>query len=117
MSSHFETDIVVIGAGNAAMCAAIAARENGANVIVLEKSPEAEKGGNSTYTHGSIRFAYNGVEDLKQIMPELTPEDLEMSDFGSYTEEDFFDDMCRLTEYRTDPELASTFNEVKVLKQ
>ena len=82
LSSHFETDIVVIGAGNAAMCAAIAARENGANVMVLEKSPEAEKGGNSTYTHGSIRFAYNGVEDLKQIMPELTPEDLEMSDFG-----------------------------------
>ena len=82
LSSHFETDIVVIGAGNAAMCAAIAARENGANVMVLEKSPEAEKGGNSTYTHGSIRFAYNGVEDLKQIMPELTPEDIEMSDFG-----------------------------------
>ena len=40
-------------------------------------------------------------------MPELTPEDIEMSDFGTYTEEDFFDDMCKLTDYRTDPELAS----------
>ena len=89
------------------MCAAIAARENGANVMVLEKAPEAEKGGNSTYTHGSIRFAYNGVDDLKQIMPELTPEEMEMSDFGTYTEEDFFEDMCKLTDYRTDPELAS----------
>ena len=107
MNSIFETDVVVIGAGNAAMCAAIAARENGANVIVLEKAPEEEKGGNSAYTHGSIRFAYNGVEDLKQIMPELTPEEIETSDFGTYPEEDFFEDMCRLTEYRTDPELAS----------
>ena len=65
------------------MCAAIAARENGANVIVLEKAPEAEKGGNSTFTHGSIRFAYNGVEDLKEIMPDLSQEDIDASDFGS----------------------------------
>ncbi|MCQ6279071.1 FAD-dependent tricarballylate dehydrogenase TcuA [Bacillus sp. EB600] len=103
----FETDVVVIGAGNAAMCAAIAARENGAKVIVLEKAPEEEKGGNSAYTHGSIRFAYNGVEDLKQIMPELTLEEIETSDFGTYPDEDYFEDMCRLTEYRTNPELAS----------
>ncbi|WP_144549157.1 FAD-dependent tricarballylate dehydrogenase TcuA [Bacillus sp. X1(2014)] len=106
-SRIYETDIVVIGAGNAAMCAAIAARENGARVLVLEKAPEAEKGGNSTFTHGSIRFAYNGVEDLKQIMPDLTSEDIGVTDFGSYPEEVFFDDMCRITDYRTDPELAS----------
>jgi tricarballylate dehydrogenase len=103
----YETDIVVVGAGNAAMCAAIAASENGARVIVLEKAPESEKGGNSTYTHGSIRFAYNGVEDLKQIMPDLSPEDIETSDFGTYTEDEFYEDMCRITNYRTDPELAS----------
>lgn len=103
----YETDVVVIGAGNAAMCAAISARENGANVIVLEKAPEAEKGGNSTFTHGSIRFVYNGVEDLKQIIPDLTPEEIENTDFGEYSEEAFFKDMCNVTEYRTDPELAS----------
>ncbi len=104
---RFETDIVIVGAGNAAMCAAISAREQGLNVIVLEKSPENEKGGNSAYTHGSIRFAYNSVEDLKQIMPELTPEEIENTDFGAYPEEDFYDDLCRLSEYRTDPELSS----------
>jgi tricarballylate dehydrogenase len=103
----YETDIVVVGAGNAAMCAAISAREKGANVLVLEKAPEAEKGGNSTFTHGSIRFAYNGVDDLKEIMPDLTSEEFENADFGTYTEEEFFDDMCRVTEYRTDLELAS----------
>ncbi len=103
----YETDVVVVGAGNAAMSAALAARENGANVIVLEKAPEAEKGGNTTFTHGSVRFAYNGVEDLKEIMPDLTLEEIENTDFGTYSEEDFFDDMCRLTDYRTDQELAS----------
>jgi tricarballylate dehydrogenase len=103
----YETDVVVVGAGNAAMCAAIAACEKGANVIVLEKAPESEKGGNTTFTHGSIRFAYNGVDDLKQIMPDLTEEDIEGSDFGTYTEEEFFEDMCRVTDYRTDIELAS----------
>jgi tricarballylate dehydrogenase len=103
----YESDVVVVGAGNAAMCAAISARENGANVLVLEKAPEAEKGGNSTYTHGSIRFAYDGVEDLKEIMPDLSQEDIATSDFGVYSEEEFYEDMCRVTNYRTDPELAS----------
>ncbi|MEH7177113.1 FAD-dependent tricarballylate dehydrogenase TcuA [Neobacillus vireti] len=107
----YETDIVVIGAGNAAMSAAISARENGADVLVLEKAPEAEKGGNSTFTHGSIRFAYNGVEDLKEIMPDLSQEDIDSSDFGVYSEEQFYDDMCRVTSFRTDPELASILTE------
>jgi tricarballylate dehydrogenase len=118
---NYETDVVVIGAGNAAMSAAIAARENGADVLVLEKAPEAEKGGNSAYTHGSVRFSYNGVDDLLELMPDLSPEDIANSDFGSYTEEEFYDDMCRLTEYRTDPELASiltgqSFEAMKWLK-
>ncbi|WP_461610827.1 FAD-dependent tricarballylate dehydrogenase TcuA [Cytobacillus kochii] len=103
----YEIDVVVVGAGNAAMSAAIAARENGANVIVLEKAPESEKGGNTKYTHGSIRFAYNGIEDLKEIMPDLTLEEIGSTDFGTYSEEEFFDDMCRVTDYRTNPELAS----------
>ena len=41
---HDTADVIVVGAGNAAMCAAIAAAEKGASVIVLEKSPEAVKG-------------------------------------------------------------------------
>ncbi len=117
----YETDVVIVGAGNAAMCAAISARENGAKVLVLEKAPEAEKGGNSTFTHGSIRFAYNGVEDLQEIMPDLSPEDIENSDFGTYTEEEYYDDLCKITKYRTDPELASiltseSFDTVKWLQ-
>ena len=104
---QYETDVVIIGAGNAAMCAALAAQERGARVIVLEKSPEKEKGGNTTYTHGSIRFAYNGTEDIQAIIPDLEEEDLRMTDFGSYSEEEYYEDLCRMTNYKTDPELAS----------
>src|SRR5690625_924189 len=104
--SNIKTDVIVVGAGNAAMSAAIAAKENGANVIVLEKAPEKEKGGNSTFTAGAIRFAYNGVDDLKEIMPDLTQEEIDNTDFGTYTEVDFFEDMTRVTDYQTNPELT-----------
>lgn len=101
-----ETDVLVIGAGNAAMCAALSARENGAEVLVLERAPKKERGGNSAFTAGAIRFAYNGLEDLKTVVTDLTEEEIANTDFGTYTEEQFYDDMCRVTEYRTDPVLA-----------
>jgi tricarballylate dehydrogenase len=101
-----ECDVVVVGAGNAAFCAALAAAEHGVSVLVLERSPESEAGGNSRFTAGAIRCVYDGVEDLKVLMPDLTPEEIANTDFGSYTEEQFFDDMARVTEYRTDPELT-----------
>ncbi len=99
-------DVVVVGGGNAAFCAALAAQENGAKVAVLERAPQAESGGNSRFTAGAIRFAYRGVDDLLEIMPDLTPEEIERTDFGSYTEDQFFDDMFRVTRYRTDPVLS-----------
>jgi len=57
-----ESDVVVVGAGNAAMCAALAARERGADVLILEAAPEAESGGNSRYTAGAMRVVFNGTE-------------------------------------------------------
>jgi tricarballylate dehydrogenase len=98
--------VVVVGAGNAALCAALAAAESGASVLVLERAPEAESGGNSRFTAGAFRCVYEGVEDLKALMPDLTAEEIGNTDFGTYTEAQFFDDMGRLTEYRTDPELC-----------
>ena len=99
-------DVLVIGAGNAAFCAALAAREQGASVLMLERAPEDEAGGNSRFTAGAMRFAYQGVEDLRALMPDLSEAEVARSDFGSYTEEQFFDDMGRVTEYRCDPDLA-----------
>ena len=57
--------LVVVGAGNAALCAAMAARENGARVLILEAAPEHEKGGNSYFTAGGFRFCHTGVDDAK----------------------------------------------------
>lgn len=101
-----KVDVVVVGAGNAAFCAALAAAEHNVSVLVLERSSEAEAGGNSRFTAGAIRCVYDGVEDLKALMPDLTADELANTDFGSYTEEQFLDDMARVTEYRTDPELT-----------
>ncbi len=99
-------DVIVVGAGNAALCAALAAREKGAEVLVLERAPQDESGGNSRFTAGAIRFAYRGVEDLLEIMPDLTQEEIANTDFGAYTADQFFDDMFRVTRFRTDPELC-----------
>lgn len=99
-------DVIVVGAGNAAMCAALSARETGSSVLVLERAPVEEHGGNSSFTAGGIRFAYSGLDDLKQVMPELTEDEISRTDFGTYTEDQFFDDMGRVTEYRTDPDMA-----------
>jgi len=98
--------VVVVGAGNAGLCAALAARESCAGVLVLEAAPEAERGGNSRFTAGAMRVAYRGVEDLKALMPDLSEAEIARTDFGTYTEADFLDDLERITESRSDPDLA-----------
>ncbi|MDA9008802.1 FAD-dependent tricarballylate dehydrogenase TcuA [Alphaproteobacteria bacterium] len=99
-------DVIVVGAGNAAFCAAHAARERGKSVLVLERAPEAENGGNSRFTAGAIRFAYDSVDDIRALCPDLPEEQIAITDFGTYTKDEFFDDMFRVTRYRTDPSLC-----------
>src|SRR5215469_2813768 len=101
-----SSDVIVIGGGNAAFCAAHAAAEHGVSVLVLERAPEEEAGGNSRFTAGAFRCVYDGVDDLRTLMPDLTDEEIANTDFGTYTQDKFFDDMGRITEYRTDPDLC-----------
>ncbi len=101
-----DWDVIVVGGGNAAFCAALAARERGASVLMLEAAPEDEAGGNSRFTAGAMRVVYNGVDDIKALVPDLSREEIDNTDFGTYTQDQFFDDMARVTQFRTDPDLC-----------
>ena len=105
-TSNDSYDVIVVGGGNAAFSAAMSAREKGASVLVLECAPEDEAGGNSRFTAGAIRFAYDGVDDIRALVPDLTDDEVANTDFGTYSEDQFFDDMFRVTQYRADPELV-----------
>jgi tricarballylate dehydrogenase len=83
-------DVVVAGGGNAALCAAITAARSGARVLVLEAAPEFYRGGNTRHTR-NLRCAHDGSA------PTMT---------GRYDEEEFFDDLARVTGGRTDADLA-----------
>ncbi len=83
-------DIVVIGGGNAALCAAMTAAETGAHVLVLETAPKSYRGGNSRHTR-NFRCMHSGP---------LGP----LSD--SYGEEEYFADLMKVTAGKTDENLA-----------
>jgi tricarballylate dehydrogenase len=98
--------VVVVGAGNAAFCAALAARESGLPVIVLERAPESERGGNTAFVGGALRMVFNGLDDIEHLVFDVTDEERENTDFGSYSAGDFLGDLAEVTENRTDPDLA-----------
>lgn len=98
-------DVIVIGGGNAALCAAISAHESGARVAVLERAPKEHRGGNSAYTGGAFRIAYRGVDDLLTLVPDLHPDEIQNSDFGSYTEDQFFEEAVSMSGYRADADV------------
>src|SRR5215468_8686554 len=75
------------------------------DVLVLGAAPFEERGGNSHFTGGAFRFAFAGVDDLLAVLPSLAQERLENVDFGAYTQDQFFDDLFALTQYRSDPDL------------
>ena len=85
--------IIVVGSGNAAMCAGIAALEAGARVLMLEKADEALSGGNTKYTAGAMRFAYDSAVDLMPLLKDPDDPRLAVTDFGGYTKAKFAEDL------------------------
>ena len=83
-------DVLIIGGGNAALCAAIAARRAGASVLVVEKAPHFYRGGNTRHTR-NMRCAHDAATATLS---------------GPYTEEEFWDDLNRVTGGKTDEQLA-----------
>ncbi len=92
--------VIVVGTGNAALCAAIAALEKGARVTLLEKADQALAGGNTKYTAGAMRFAYDGSADLLPLLRDETDSRLPNTDFGSYTREKFAADLLGFNDGR-----------------
>ena len=100
-------DVIVVGAGNAALCAALSAQEQGAKVLVLEKANEEERGGNSTFTAGGFRFVHNGVEDLRSdVLVDLSDAEAKQMYIPPFTAEIYMDDLMKVTENLSEPELA-----------
>jgi tricarballylate dehydrogenase len=83
-------DVVVVGGGNAALCAAIAARRAGASVVVLEGAPKFYRGGNTRHTR-NMRCAHDAATETLS---------------GPYTEEEYWDDLLRITGGNTNEALA-----------
>ena len=98
--------MIVAGAGNAGLCAAHAARERGARVLVLEKADEAWSGGNSAFTAGAIRLAHRGLDDLRDVVEGVDDELADRTDLDPYPEDDFLADMRRVTLGRGDEAMA-----------
>jgi len=98
-------DVIVVGAGNAAMCSALAASERGARVLVLEAATFEARGGNTRYAAGQMRNGFGDPRNLLELVGEADAAQFALADIDPYAAEDFFDDAARLTQYRTDPVL------------
>jgi len=100
-------DVIVIGAGNAALAAGLTAREEGCSVLVLEKAPKAERGGNSAFTGGLFRFPFDdAMKDFPALLPHYSQEELDACVIPAYPRKQFEEDIERVTEGLADPMLV-----------
>ena len=89
-SSDLKTDVLVIGGGNAALCSALVAAEAGATVRILEASPKAWRGGNSSHTR-NVRCMHDAPQDVL---------------VDAYPEEEYWQDLLKVTGGQTNEHLA-----------
>ncbi len=96
----------MVGAGNAALSAALSAHEAGARVTVLEKAPLSERGGNTFFTGGAFRFPYKDINTVCGLIDDLSEAELAQIDVGSYSEKNFHADLVRVTDGLADEDLV-----------
>jgi tricarballylate dehydrogenase len=106
--AEIEYDVIVVGAGNAALAAAVSARENGAErVVVLEKAPRAMRGGNTHWSGGVLRFAFDDPREIGPLVPDAEKQHEDFfAGIEPYTRADYHGDLMRVTSGRTDPVLS-----------
>ena len=103
-----RVDVIVIGGGNAGLSAALAAAERKARVLLLERAPMEGRGGNSGVTAGAMRFPYQNLEEIAQIVKDPVLAQPDKIEIGRYTEDDFLQDLRRVTQGEADPALGQT---------
>jgi tricarballylate dehydrogenase len=103
-----DYDVIVVGGGNAACAAAVSAREHGAQrVVLLEKAPREQRGGNTHFSGAIFRFVFDKVEQLDRFVPNVEHEYPGFHEgVPRYPREAFHEDLMRVTEGKSDPELA-----------
>jgi len=102
-----DYDVIVAGAGNAALAAAVSARNAGAaRVLVLEKAPEELRGGNTHFSGGLLRIRFDRVDEILRLAPEAKEISGFIEGIEPYPGEAFRADLQRMTEGHTDPELS-----------
>jgi succinate dehydrogenase/fumarate reductase flavoprotein subunit len=107
-----EYDVIVVGSGNAGFSAALSAREHGAKkVLLVDKCPPEWAGGNTYFTAGAYRTAFDGLEDVLSFVTKVKKERAERIDMAAYTKQDFWNDLMRVTNGRADPELGKVLVE------
>ena len=114
MATFDETyEVVVVGGGNAGFSAATAAAQLGSRVLLVEKAPRSDAGGNTFFTAGAYRTCFGGLDDLLPIIYNedgtkgLPKELVEKIDMKPYTPADFHADIKRVCKGKADPELAN----------
>jgi len=103
-----ECEVVVVGAGNAALIAALAAHEEGARVLVLEAAPHAERGGNSRFAGAIFRVPHAGRDDLAPLLCSEAEPWLERVEVAPYPVDRYLADMAETSRGRGDVELVET---------
>jgi tricarballylate dehydrogenase len=109
MADRESCDVIVIGGGSSAFEAAVSARQAGAEkVVMLEKAPEAEYGGNARFSHTGFRFCHEGGGEIRAFIPDVDGGLFDAMEIPAYTKKDFLGDLNRVTQGLIDEDLAET---------
>ena len=104
-------DVIVVGGGNTALCAALKAHENGASVAIIEAAPKDERGGNSRFSGTAWRFVHNGKDHLLPLLDSEGLAEADLCSMAPYTAEDFTADMLSKSGGRHDRKEIQTIVE------